>query len=318
MKSFHEAEFYQLDEDRLALRLPAMRETIHLLPRKTAEQIFSATIPPAEDPYWEKRYAQKGRMIPSEEYSKWKKEIITVLSNPLIAAEIKLKLDIPEAMIKLLLNRMAFEGIVLRIGARSLRSNTISYVATKSWIEKAIVHRGQDKALVWLAGEYLHAFGPARIKDFQWWTGITSGKAKTAMAELDTIPVGNELLLLKKDLPGFETFTLSGRDSLNLLPQWDPYSMGYAPDGRERLVDPAMQQYIYGSIGATSGNALGAVLINGLAHGSWDFRFSGEKMMVKLKMFEKPTQKVLADIEKQIGDVALFMKAKTTSIDKIL
>ncbi len=51
--------------------------------------------------------------------------------------------------------------------------------------------------------------------------------------------------------------------------------MGYVPDGRECFVSPDMQQQIFGKIGATGGNALGVLLVNGTDHGSWDSRFKG-------------------------------------------
>ncbi len=67
----------------------------------------------------------------------------------------------------------------------------------------------------------------------------------------------------------FESFKAPTQDSLDIFPQWDSYTMGCAPDGRERFVSSDMQGNIYGSIGATIRNALGVVLVNRMAHGSW-------------------------------------------------
>jgi hypothetical protein len=72
---------------------------------------------------------------------------------------------------------MAFEGRLLRVGANGLRSNIISHVNTNAWAGDKFVPVDSNKALASLAGEYLRAFGPARIRDFQWWAGITVGKA---------------------------------------------------------------------------------------------------------------------------------------------
>lgn len=164
---------------------------------------------------------------------------------------------------------MAFEGSLLRIGAGSLRSNIISYVSTEAWAAEHFARVENNTAMTWLAGEYLRAFGPVRIKDFQWWAGISATQAKMAIPKNDTASVGNDYLLLAHDRNEYETFSLPSKDSLNILPQWDSYTMGYAPDGRERFVSPDMQHHIYGSLGATGGNALGTLLINGTAHGSW-------------------------------------------------
>ena len=67
--------------------------------------------------------------------------------------------------------------------------------------------------------------------------------------------------------------------------------MGYAPDGRERFVHPDNQHHIYGKLGATGGNGLGTVLINGMAHAVWTSRFKGSKMEINLNYFEKVNQK---------------------------
>jgi hypothetical protein len=167
-KSFTEQQFYLLETQRLVVRVPAMRETVYLLPRENATMLMSATLPPTSDPYWQKRYSQKGRFIPAEHYESWKDEIVRVAEKPLTAAAIKDVVDIPEATLKPVLNRMAFEGVLLRIGSDSLRSNTIRYVSREIWLREVCAVPDAGESLTWLAGEYLHAFGPARVKDFQW------------------------------------------------------------------------------------------------------------------------------------------------------
>ncbi len=52
VQSFNEKEFYNLDEHQLALRIPAMRLSIHIIPKETAHTVFAVTIPPASDPVW--------------------------------------------------------------------------------------------------------------------------------------------------------------------------------------------------------------------------------------------------------------------------
>ncbi|MBL7094455.1 winged helix DNA-binding domain-containing protein [candidate division KSB1 bacterium] len=310
MRSFCEQEFYNLDEDQLALRIPAMRLSIHMTPKETAHKIFAATVPPASDPVWQKRYSQKNRFISEDDYQNYQKAVLQFANKPLSAAEIKGAIKIPDDKVKLILNRMAYEGSLLRVGAKSLRSNIISYVATKSWAGNNFVQVEQEKALNWLAGEYLRVFGPTRIKDFQWWAGVAASKAEKAISTHETVPIENDYLILKNDLNEFESFKKPIKDSLSILPRWDCYTMGYAPDGRERFVSPDMQHYIYGKMGATGGNGLGVVLLNGVAHGSWESRFKGSQMNVNLNMFEKPSAKLNNDIEEQFNGIAVLLKAK--------
>ncbi len=82
------------------------------------------------------------------------------------------------------------------------------------------------------------------------------------------------------------------------------------PSGRARFVDPGMQERIYGSIGATSGNALGVVLVNGLAHGSWSSRFQGNRMLVSMKMFEKMPRRMERPIRDRFREMASRLGAQ--------
>ncbi len=314
-KQFCEKEFYRLEKSRFSVRIPAMRQSAYLLPAESAALIRAAVLPPPEDPYWEKRYSQKGRLIPEEKYPEWKEQILAFAHNPKSAIEIKQKTGIPEVSMKPMLNRLAFEGSLLRIGAENLRSNLINYVSTQSWLGKTFDDWQADKALIWLAEEYLKAFGPARIKDFQWWTGVTLTRAKKAVSQLQTIPIEGENLLLTEDQEKFENEKFTTGDAVDLLPQWDCYTMGYAPDGRNRFVNPDIQQNIYGKLGATSGNALGVVLVNGTAQGSWNSRFSGTQMKIALKMFEKPTATLSKIIRQKFEEIATLLKANKITFE---
>ena len=316
LHSFSEEDFYKLETQKTALRMPAMRLSVHMLPKETAAYIFAATVPPTSDPIWEKRYSQPGRKIPSGHYKEWRSLILKTATEPLTVAEIKEKTNIPDELTKFLLNRMGYEGDILRVGAESLRSNIVSYVATRSWAKETLDRPNNEKALTWLAAEYLRAFGPARVKDFQWWAGITATKAKVAIASNDTLDIGDKYLLLTNNLKAYESFKLPKTDSVDILPQWDSYIMGYAPDGRKRFVSQDMQSNIYGALGATAGNGLGTILINGAAHGSWNARFTGSKMDVALNMFEKATAKASKEIEARFQDIALLLKAKTLAFQK--
>jgi len=309
-KQFSESEFHQLEKSKLAVRIPAMRQSAYFLPTEFASSVKAAVLPAPDDPYWEKRYLQKGRIIPVEKYPEWKEQILSFAQVPKSASEIKQETSIPDASLKPMLNRLAFEGSLLRIGSKNLRSNLINYVSTQSWLGKSFVYQQADKALYWLAGKYLKAFGPARIKDFQWWTGVTLTSAKKAVSRLQTVPIEGNYLLLAEDLEKFENEKISANDTVDLLPQWDCYTMGYAPDGRSRFVSPDLQQQIYGKLGATGGNALGVVLANGTVHGTWNSRFSGTQMKIDLKMFEKPTATVSKIIRQKFEEIAAILKAK--------
>src|SRR5204863_9545968 len=121
---------------------------------------------------------------------------------------------------------MTRDGELLRVGADSLRSNALRYVATDVWLaEKSGLPRADpDEALAWLAGEYLRAFGPASAEDVQWWTGASAGRTAAALDQHELVEVGDGLLLLASDVAGFEAAEPPARDAIDLLPKWDCYT----------------------------------------------------------------------------------------------
>ncbi len=314
-QKFDEQTFYDLDEKRVAIRVPAMRQSVYWLPKEDTPMIMAATLDPPDAPSWEKRYAQPGRNIPPEKYDAWANTILKTATSPLTVKELKGNTNVPDELLKFILNRMAFEQKVLRVGAKSLRSNIISYVSTEAWNHTPFENIDPERAQIWLAKKYLQAFGPARIKDFQWWVGTTATKAKAAFSAIETIEIGEGLLLLKEDQQAFESFKIPQKDCIDILPQWDSYMMGYAPDGRERFVSTDMQHHIYGKLGATGGNGLGTILINGKAHGSWSSRFKGTKMEVSLNLFEKINAKMKKEIAESLKKIAELLQAKEVVFD---
>ena len=315
-KDFSEEAFYALDDNRIAYRIPAMRLSNYMIHKDDAHRVLAATVPAPNDPFHAKRFGQVVKNVSEEQYRSWSDEIIQTVISPMALDEVRKATGIADATIKTILNRMAREGEILRIGAKSLRSNILDYVSTRAWAGSSFPLVEPDKAMAWLAGEYLRAFGPARTKDFQWWISTTVGKAKAAMAAHETVNIGNDYLILATDLKEFEDFNTEPKDSIDILPQWDSYIMGYAPDGRQRFVSPDMQHHIYGDIGATGGNGFGTVMINGEVFAVWDCKFSGTKMNLRLNMFKEPGKKFEDRIEKEFQDLSKLFKAKKMVIER--
>lgn len=163
----------------------------------------------------------------------------------------------------------------------------------------------RDQALAWLAGEYLRAFGPARVADFAWWAGVPRRAAAQALATLSTVESDGQLLLTA-DLEAFEACPPLDPDALDVLPKWDSLTMGYPPDGRRRFIDddhlPVAYTSVTGSPGATSGDGLPLVLRGGRAVATWTHRFDGHHMQVTIRPFAKHT-KIPDDTFSAVGDL---------------
>ena len=144
------------------------------------------------------------------------------------------------------------------------------YVTTSAWVPEGL-DADEEPAREWLAGEYLRAYGPARIDDFAWWSGLPKGAARKAIGFHDTTDVGGGLLLHSRDVGAYEKVKPLNK-AIALLPRWDAYTMGYAPDGRERFVHPDVQADVYTPIGTgLAGDGNPVVLVDGEVVALWTF-----------------------------------------------
>jgi len=84
----------------------------------------------------------------------------------------------------------------------------------------------RDEAMVELVRRYLQSHGPATPKDMAWWSGLTTGNVKEALAAL-----GQEVI--SETIDGLTFWTMAGcwdgssRGGVHLLPAYDELIVGY-------------------------------------------------------------------------------------------
>ena len=259
-----------------AVRLPAMRGSIHLLPHATAHLAFRATrgVPREELP----------PELTPEEYESLRATLLAAARKPVTARELR---DATGATTTLapILGALTREGVLVRLGAHGLRSNELFYVAA------TVDEADADEALAWLADQYLRAFGPARPEDFRWWAGVPAARARAALREVDTETLGDGLLLRRADVAAFDRAApVAG--TVDLLPKWDCYTMGYPAGSRARFADPDIAEDLYDS----GGDARPVVLIDGAAVGTWGAR-PGGGLEFELDLYGDPGPSARAALE---------------------
>lgn len=89
-----------------------------------------------------------------------------------------------------------------------------------------------DEALAELAERYFQSHGPATIKDFAWWTGVTVAEAKRAVGRI-------EQLLQAATVDGTDYWFINNAQAQSaqafLLPPFDEYTIAYAD--RSAVID---------------------------------------------------------------------------------
>jgi hypothetical protein len=162
-----------------------------------------------------------------------------------------------------------------------------------AWLPAGLPRLGADEARVALARRWLRAFGPATVTDLKWWTGLTLGQVRTALAAI---------ALEEVDLDGAPGVVLADDVAptprpdpwIALLPSLDPTTMGwqhrawYLGDHAGLLFD-------------RSGNAGPTVWCDGRVVGGWAQRKRGEVVV-----------RLLDDVGREAGDAIEAEAARLT------
>jgi hypothetical protein len=259
--------YRRIDRDRRGIRIPAMRRTLFLVPRKDAARVFTAVrMTPTQALQSLKRHG-----ISTRDYERIATLVLEAAQEPIRAKDLQRVAELEGGPLGTVLRCLRYEGRLVALAGDSLMRSEHRYVATSAWAPEGLDAGDSSEALEWLAGEYLRAYGPARVVDFAWWAGVTKRAAADALEAHRTIDVGDGLLLLARDEAPFGKVKMV-RGTVDLLPKWDAYTMGHAPDGRQRFVHPDVQPRVYTPIGTgLAGDGNPVVLIDGEAVGIWNF-----------------------------------------------
>lgn len=295
-------------EGKVALRLPAMRRVVFLLHSETAHLAFWA----ARSGGAPERAALRRDGIDPEAYERLRFEIARIASRPTPAEQIRSAVAGDSLKLTPVLAAMCAEGSLLRIRAKGVTSNAFTYVATRSWLGHALPQADPEEALVWLAEEYLRCFGPATAEDFVWWSGAARTRGEKALAALETVDLGDGLLIPARDARAFELARpVAGR--VNFLPALDAYTMGYTEPSRARFADPSLLGHLYDR----TGGATSVILIEGAVGGLWDMKAAKDTLTIRVGLFEDPGPKAWAQIQAEAGLVAGFLDARDLAVERV-
>lgn len=126
----------------------------------------------------------------------------------------------------------------------------------------------REEALAELAQRYFTSHGPATLKDFIWWSGLTAGDARAGLAassaQLQQITIAGQLYWMAQQPPACAPTP----QSVYLLPGFDEYLLGYAD--RTAVLDP---QYANHIVPGGNGVFYPTIVSNGQVVGTWQRTF---------------------------------------------
>jgi len=167
----------------------------------------------------------------------------------------------------------------------------------------------RDDALARFITAYLRGHGPATVRDFAWWAGLTLTDARTARAAagaaLETFGSDDDAMLIAADAPGADSgATSSGGDrpGVRVVPAWDEYVLGYRDRGRV-LPDRFAPRV------SPSGNGvfLPTILSEGSVVGTWAQSIDRAGLHAEADPFERLSASERRGFENAVAELAHFL-----------
>jgi hypothetical protein len=183
--------------------------------------------------------------------------------------------------------------------------NQATFIRTDHWLTSQMGLTGQKPvdethAQKELFRKYLSAYGPATIKDYAHWAGISMVDARALRPLLDSeLAEHNGLLLLRKDMKALQAAS-PALDSVHLLPYFDVYLLAHR--FKEHFLKPQFYKRVYRNQGWISP----VVLIDGQIAGVWNYKLSRKALEIEIELFARVgsrTRKQVKDRAEELADL---------------
>ncbi len=173
-----------------------------------------------------------------------------------------------------ILQQMAHEGLIC-FGPRSGKKQT--FVLLDEWVP-AVALPGREEALANLARRYFAGHGPATVRDFAWWTGLTATEAKKGLAsvkgDLQAVDAEGTEYWMARGAAG----SADGHPAAFLLPAFDEYLVAYKD--RRAAVDPRHARALHSLLSPT-------LVLNGRVVGTWTRTLKPGKVAITPRLLAK-------------------------------
>jgi hypothetical protein len=264
------------------LRTHVLRPTWHLVPARDIRWMLALTAPRIRA-----TMVRQGRWLglDADMIARAKRTIVAMLSGgrQMTREEIGAKVAHRTMALGHVLLQAELDGLVCSGAVRGKR-HTYALVDERVPATRPV---GRDEALALLARRYFRSHGPATVKDFAWWSGLTTADARQGIAGVPGLVsevIGGTTYWLSDRSPGAEQ---SGR--VYLLPNFDEYLVAYAD--RSAACDVARADAIFAN----------TVVLDGRVVGTWKRTLAGETVGVDVTLFGRVPSSALARAIRRLG-----------------
>jgi hypothetical protein len=186
------------------------------------------------------------------------------------------------------------------------RGNQLTYALLDERVPRA-KSIARDEALAELARRYFASHGPATLKDYVWWSGLTVRDAKAGIDLAGSA-------LTREEADGLTYWSVDGRaqrpmrsPTAFLLPNYDEYLIAHkdrglvigpgSGDGVTRIKDPFMHHLV----------------VDGRLAGSWTRTVRASAVVVGCSTYARPTEATRRAIDAAVQRLGRFMGLPATS-----
>ncbi len=193
------------------------------------------------------------------------------------------------------------------------RGVEVTLVRTDHWLtrQKKIEEREAKQILL---RRFLGAYGPATLRDFSHWTGMSMKESREAwdsmQGELVEVAIEDRpTCLLRGDLKLLASSKLDGT-VLRLLPHFDCYLLAHSE--KEHVVGAGNYKRVYRNQGWISP----VILLDGRVVGTWSYKRSGQRLTTEIELFENTPRRLQERIKEETVSLERFMQSKSGTKDE--
>jgi hypothetical protein len=143
----------------------------------------------------------------------------------------------------------------------------------------------RDDALAELTRRYFHSHGPATLRDYVWWSGLTVREARAGLGMIMGTLVHETRDGLEYWFPPSAATTRRSTSTVHLLPIYDEHLIAYKDRGI--VLDESCRGVLW-SMGAEFPNQL---VVNGRVTGAWRRTFGANAIRIEVTPF-RPLEKI--------------------------
>ncbi|MFX1401635.1 MAG: DNA glycosylase AlkZ-like family protein [Promethearchaeota archaeon] len=296
-------------------RIRGIRKTLFIHTKNMIPIVYSATKHLTEKLF--DKYL-KVRGISPADYETLSNKVLALLSQKeMSTSEIKKSLKSQKdigAVISIMSDKML---LIRSKPIKSWKDRRIRFALFKKCFPDIDIDKySESKAIRLLIEKYLKSYGPSTENDIIWWTGLTKTKIMKALNELKRmiriIKISNfasQYLILDSDFESLKNFELTSNKVVNLLPQLDPYLMGYKD--RERYIEYNNYEFVFDR----SGNITSTILLDGKIIGVWE-TLEKPNPLIKLLFFGKIEEDILDKVYREAYRIGKFILDQEVVIEE--